>query len=168
MATRLRISPDPEENLIAVYRTDFEIDASDEQVWAVLIDFESYGDWNPSLPAISGELREGSTVSLTLGMPGRPSPKVKAQLQQVTPNRRLTWHGNVGADWFFAGDREFAIHPLADDKVRFTHVEDVHGFLFPVFRALMGSSIQRSHDTFNRSLKNRAEAMAAQAAAEPS
>jgi hypothetical protein len=26
--------------------------------------------------AISGELRPGATVALTLGMPGRPSPKV--------------------------------------------------------------------------------------------
>jgi hypothetical protein len=153
---------------MAVYRTDFEIHASDEQVWAVLTEFESYADWNPSLPSITGELREGSVVSLTLGMPGRPSPRVKAQLQEVTPNRRLTWHGNVGADWLFAGDREFAIHRLADDKVRFTHVEDISGFLAPVFEVLMGSSVQRSHDTFNESLKSRAEAAAAHAAAEAS
>jgi hypothetical protein len=32
----------------------------------------------------------------------------------------------------------------------------------------MGSAIQRHHDTLNSSLKNRAEAMAAQVAAEPS
>jgi hypothetical protein len=128
-----RISLHPEEKPIAVYRTDFEIEASAEQVWAVLVDFESYADWNPSLPAISGELREGSTVSLTLAMPGRPPLTVKAQLQEVTPTRRLTWHGNVGADWLFAGDRQFAIHPLAEEKVRFTHVEDVHGLLFLCF-----------------------------------
>lgn len=153
---------------MTVYRTDFEIDASDQQIWAVLTDFGSYADWNPALPAIAGELREGSVVSLTLGMPGRPSPKVKARLQEVTPNRRLTWHGNAGADWLFAGDREFAIHPISVNKVRFTHVEDVHGLLFPVFRAFMGGAIQRSHDTFNRSLKERAEAMAAKAGTEAS
>jgi carbon monoxide dehydrogenase subunit G len=49
---------------MGTYRTDFEIDASDEAVWAVLVDFESYGDWNPSLPSISGELREGSRYRL--------------------------------------------------------------------------------------------------------
>jgi hypothetical protein len=162
-----RISLHPEEKPIAVYRTDFEIEASAEQVWAVLVDFESYADWNPSLPAISGELREGSTVSLTLAMPGRPPLTVKAQLQEVTPTRRLTWHGNVGADWLFAGDRQFAIHPLAEEKVRFTHVEDVHGLLFLVFRVLVGGAIQRHHDTLNSSLENRAEALAAQAAANP-
>jgi hypothetical protein len=144
---------------MAVYRTEFEINAGDAQVWSILTDFDSYGDWNPSLPSISGELSPGSTVSLTLGMPGRPSPKVKAQLIDVEPNRRLTWHGNAGADWIFAGDRTFAIEPLGDGKVSFTHVEDVRGALFPLFRAVMGSAIQRSHDAFNQALKDRAEGL---------
>ena len=55
-------------------------------------------------------------------MPGRPSPKVKARLGEVEPGRRLTWHGNVGADWLFAGTREFLIDAEPDGTVRFTHV----------------------------------------------
>jgi len=78
---------------MATHRTDFQINASNEQVWAVLVDFENYADWNPSLPSISGDLREGSTVSLTLALPGRPNLNVKAQLREATPNRRLTWRG---------------------------------------------------------------------------
>src|SRR4051812_27984919 len=46
--------------LMATHRTEFEVDASDQQVWAVLVDFESYADWNPALPSIAGELREGA------------------------------------------------------------------------------------------------------------
>jgi len=118
---------------MATHRTDFEIDASDEQVWAVLVDFEQYADWNPSLPSISGDLREGSTVSLTLGLPGRPNLNVKAQLREVTANRRLTWCGHLGADRLFTGYREFAIEPLAERKVRVTHVEDLQGWIAPVF-----------------------------------
>ena len=75
---------------MAVYRTTFPIQAGADDVWAVLVDFDSYGEWNPSLPSISGVLRTGETVSLTLGMPGRPSPKVKARFGDVTPQRRLT------------------------------------------------------------------------------
>ena len=145
---------------MAVYRTAFPIEASAEAVWDVLTDFGSYSEWNPSLPSISGELRAGSTVALTLGMPGRPSPKVKATLGDVAPGRRLTWHGNAGADWLFAGDREFLIDRQPDGTVRVTHTEDVHGALFPLFRAVMGSAIQRSHDAFNVALKERAEARA--------
>ena len=145
---------------VAVYRTAFPIGASAEAVWEILIDFDSYGEWNPSLPSISGELRAGSTVSLTLGMPGRPSPRVKATLGDVVPARRLTWHGNAGADWLFAGDREFLIEEQPAGTVLFTHIEGVHGALFPLFRVVMGSAIQRSHDAFNAALKQRAEGRA--------
>ena len=145
---------------MAVYRTAFPIEASAEAVWDVLTDFGSYSEWNPSLPSINGELRAGSTVSLTLGMPGRPSPKVTATLGRSLARAALAWHGNAGADWLFAGDREFLIDRQPDGIVRFMHIEDIHGALFPLFRAVMGSAIQRSHDAFNASLKERAEARA--------
>jgi len=94
-------------------------------------------------------------------MPGRPSPKVKARLGDVEPGRRLTWHGKVGADWLFAGTREFLIDAQPDETVRFMHVEDVRGVLFPLFRAVMGSAIQRHHDALDVALRERAEGRAA-------
>jgi hypothetical protein len=96
-------------------------------------------------------------VSLTLAMPGGPSPEVKARLDGVEPGRRLTWHGNVGADWLFAGTREFLVDAQPDGTVRFTHVEDVRGVLFPLFRAVIRSAIQRHHDALNVALTKRAE-----------
>jgi hypothetical protein len=145
---------------VAVFRTTFRVDAPRDVVWAVLSDFGRYPDWNPSVPAISGDLSVGSTVSLTLAMPGRPSPNVKAQLTEVVPARRLRWHGNVGADWLFAGDRDFVIEATEDGAVDITHVEDVRGAMFPLFRLAMGSAIQQHHDGFNAALKQRAEEVA--------
>lgn len=129
-------------------------------MWAVLTDFPRYGEWNPSLPSISGDLRPGAEVSLTLGMPGRPSPKVKARFSQVEPLERLTWDGHAGADWLFAGHREFVIEQQPDGQVLFTHIEGVSGALFPVFRVVMGGAIQMSHDAFNQALKARCESFA--------
>src|SRR5947208_610568 len=87
-ALRGRRRPDRLTDVMAVYRTTFPIDASSEVVWGVLVDFERYSEWNPSLPSIAGDLRVGSTVSMTLAMPGRPSPKVKAELTEVVPQQR--------------------------------------------------------------------------------
>jgi hypothetical protein len=145
---------------MGVYRTTFRISAPSEVVWAVITDFKRYPDWNPSLPSIGGDLRVGSIISLTLAMPGRPSAKVKARLLEVVPQRRLTWHGNAGADWLFAGDREFLIDETAGSAVSFTHVENVRGALFPLFRLIMGSAIGRHHDGLNAVLKQRAEELA--------
>jgi hypothetical protein len=131
---------------MATHRTEFDIDASDEQVWAILVDFDHYA------------------VSLTLSLPGRPNLNVKAVLQEVTPNRRLTWRGHLGADQLFTGYREFALHPVTENKVRVTHVEDLQRWIAPVFEKLMGHSVQHHHDAFNESLRNRAETITAQAA----
>ena len=153
---------------MAVYRTAFPIEASAEAVWEVLTDFGSYGEWNPSLPSISGELRVGSTVSLTLGMPGRPSPKVEATLGDVAPGRRLTWHGNAGADWLFAGDREFLIDRQPDGTVLVTHTEDVHGALLPAVPCSHGKRdpteprrLQCSAEGTNRSTRTYCTAVSA-------
>lgn len=102
-------------------------------------------------------LQEASSAAptKTIAMPGRPSAKVRANLKEVDPGRRLCWHGNVGGDRVFAGTRELRIEPQPDGTVLVTHVEDVTGLLFPVFRAASGSAIQKHHANLNRALKAR-------------
>lgn len=142
---------------MGVYRTTFAVNASAEKVWEILTDFDRWPEWNPSIPSIDGEPRLGSTVAMTLAMPGRPSAKVKAELTDLVPERRLVWDGKLGAKVLFAGHREFVIEPQPDQTVLFTHVEDVSGALFPLFRAVMGEAIQRHHEGLNVALKERAE-----------
>ena len=144
---------------MAVFRTTFPVAATAETVWEILVDFERWPEWNPSVPSISGEDRLGSTLSMTLAMPRRPSAKVKAEITELVPERRFCWHGNIGGDRLFAGTREFEIASQPDDTVLVTHVETVTGLLFPVFRAVMGSAIQEHHDNLNSALKERAEKM---------
>jgi uncharacterized protein YndB with AHSA1/START domain len=78
---------------MAVHRTTFPIGASADTVWEVLTDFARHPEWNPSVRLISGELEPGSTVSLTLAMPGRPSVKVKARLGDLEPGSG--WRGTA-------------------------------------------------------------------------
>ena len=146
---------------MGLYQTTFRVDAPAATVWEVLSDIGRYGEWNPSLPALAGDLRPGATVAMTLARPGRPSLKVTATLLEVVPGERLTWHGNAGADWLFAGDRQLLIEPQSATAVDVTHVEHVRGALFPLFRLVMGGAIQRHHDGLNTALKQRAEALAA-------
>ena len=142
---------------MAVFQSTFPVAASAETVWGVLVDFDRWSEWNPSVPSISGDARVGSTLAMTLAMPRRPSAKVKADITELDPERRFSWHGTIGGDRFFAGTREFEIDPQPDGTVLVTHVETVTGLFFPVFRAIMGSAIQEHHDNLNAALKDRAE-----------
>ena len=83
---------------MAEMRTTFPIAADAATVWGILVDFERWSEWNPSVPSISGDARLGSTVALTLAMPRRPSAKVKATITELVPERRFCWHGTVGGD----------------------------------------------------------------------
>jgi hypothetical protein len=141
---------------VAELRTTFPVAASAATVWGILVDFERWPEWNPSVPSITGDASVGSTVALTLAMPGRPSAKVKARITDVDHERRLRWHGNVGGDAVFAGTREFFIEPRPDGTVLVTHVETVTGALYPVFRLVMGQAIQAHHDDLNTALQERA------------
>ena len=142
---------------MTVMKTTFPVAANAATVWGILVDFGRWSEWNPSVPSISGDARLSGTVAMTLAMPHRPSAKVKATITALDPERRFSWHGNIGADSFFAGTREFEIDPQPDGTVLMTHVETVTGLFFPVFRAIMGSAIQEHHNNLNTALKDRAE-----------
>jgi hypothetical protein len=142
---------------MATFRTTFPVAASAETVWGILVDFDRWSEWNPSVPSISGDARPGSTLAMTLAMPRRPSAKVKAEITEFVPERRFSWHGTIGGDRLFAGTRVFEIESQPDGTVLVTHVETVTGLLFPVFRTVMGSAILEHHDNLNAALKDRAE-----------
>jgi hypothetical protein len=77
-----------------------------------------------------------------------------------TPISRNTFRTRIWLPAVKAGTREFQIDPQPDGTVSFTHVEDVTGLLFPVFRALIGPAIQQHQNDLNDALKRRAEAQA--------
>ena len=49
--------------------TEIEIDATPERVWSVLMDFGSYGEWNPFVTSIAGDTSEGGKLQVRLEPP---------------------------------------------------------------------------------------------------
>ena len=140
-----------------IYQTSFEIRAPADRVWRVLTDLPGYADWNPQITRAAGTIHPGATIALRLTLPARPALDVSATIEEVQPERLLTWRGHVLAPWFFEGYRKFAIEPIAPERVNVTHVEDVHGLMSPVFGLLMGGPVQQSHQALNEALRARAE-----------
>ena len=140
-----------------LYRSEFPVQASPEAVWQVLMDFDSYPEWNPQIVAISGDRELGAVIDLRLSMPGRPAMDLKAKLTAFEPARLLTWRGHVLAPWLFSGERVFAIEPQASGDVMLTHSEDIRGLLSPVFALAMGKPARASHHALNAALKQRCE-----------
>ena len=144
---------------MAELKTTFPVAADAATVWRVLVDFPRWSEWNTAVPSISGEAAVGSTLKLKLAMPGRPSANVTATLTDLDTKKHFRWHGNVAGDRFFAGTREVLLDERPDGSTWVTHVETVTGLFYPVFRLLMGGAIQKHHENFNSSLRDRAESV---------
>src|SRR5918992_4362555 len=124
-----------------VYQTTFEINAPASRVWQVLTGLERYAEWNPQIPSASGRLDVGGRIRLRLALPERPTLDLSATIEELRPERLLTWRGHVVRPWFFGGYRKFAIQPIDGGRTPVPHVEDIHGLLAPLFSVLMGAAV---------------------------
>lgn len=68
----------------SVIQTDVEIDASASQVWGILTDFARYYEWNPFVTSVSGELRRGQTLDVTLEPPDQHPLRLHSKVLEVT------------------------------------------------------------------------------------
>ncbi|WP_336364635.1 SRPBCC domain-containing protein [Halalkalicoccus salilacus] len=135
-------------------RTEIEIDAPPEAVWEVLADIDSYDEWNPHLPHVSGDLREGESIEITVDRIGERRQTMTVRVSTVEPVKRLQWIGTVGSKWVFEGRHTFDLYSLDEGRTRLINHERVSGFLTPF---VLSDEPQRDYDRMNHALKERAE-----------
>jgi hypothetical protein len=137
-------------------RTEIEISASPEQVWAVLSDFERYHEWNPFIPSIAGEMREGSTLRIIVSPPESREMRFTPTLLKCEPERELRWRGVLWFGALFSGEHFFRLLPTDDGNTRFVHGEDFKGILVK-FMSRTLTHTARGFFYMNRALKERVE-----------
>lgn len=134
-----------------------DIEATPERVWVVLTDFARYPEWNPFITEVTGDLREGARLTITMKVPsGRPvtfHPRVLA----VRPNREITWRGVTGVRGLFDGVHSLSVEPLEEGRCRFRTHEEVSGVLSPLMEGVTRRT-QLGFEMLVRALKQRAEA----------
>jgi len=91
--------------------TEITIAAPPEKVWEILMDFPSYGDWNPFVTAIDGESKVGEQLAASLRLPGGKTRGFKPKVTAVEPERLFQWFGKVGFDALFGGRHSFRLSP---------------------------------------------------------
>jgi hypothetical protein len=110
-------------------RQEIQIDALPERVWAVLIDFAAYPEWNPFIRRISGEAREGARLEVQIEPPGARATTFKPTVRAVEANRELRWLGRFVLPGVFDGEHRFQIEPMDGDRSRFVQSERFRGLL---------------------------------------
>ena len=133
-----------------------EIDAPAEVVWEILVDLDSYAEWNPFITEASGEIRRGERLKIRIEPPGTRDATFRPTVLTAERGRRLEWLGRLLVPKIFDGRHQLHIHPLDNDRVRFVQREEFSGMLVSV--VLNEEATAQGFREMNEALKERAEA----------
>jgi len=136
-------------------RTEIEIDAPAERVWAVLLDFERFSDWNPFIRSIRGQALVGSRLDVLLGASGTRPMRFRPTVKAVVPNRELRWLGRVGLPRLFDGEHIFQIEALGPMRSRFVQRERFRRLFVPLLARSLNRDARRGFEEMNRALRER-------------
>ncbi len=137
-------------------RTEIEIEASPERIWAVLTDQRAYPEWNPFLVSSTGELREGGRLANEISNNGG-TMKFEPRVLVVEPGRELRWIGNFVFPGLADGEHYFLIEPAGAGRSRFVQGERFTGALVPVAGSAL--DVEDGFKAMNAALKTRVETM---------
>lgn len=138
-------------------KASIEIGAPPERVWDVLLDFNSYSEWNPFMADAS--LRPflgGSKLSIRFEPPGGTPVRLSPKITEVEEHERLRWIGRLGIPGVLTGDHVHEIEDLGEGRSRYTQTEKFTGLL----SGFAGKTIARTQEGFeamNLALKQRCE-----------
>jgi hypothetical protein len=144
-------------------RHEIEIDAPTDAVWDALADTSRYGDWNPFIRRLEGELREGARLEVEIAPPGGRAMTFRPTVLTAAPGHELRWLGRLLFPGLFDGEHRFEFEPLPGGRTRFVQSERFSGVLVPFVRKGLGKT-QAGFAQMNEALKDEVERRSARAA----
>jgi hypothetical protein len=142
-------------------RREIEVEAPPGRVWAVVIDFAAYPDWNPFIRRISGELLEGARLEVRIEPPEARATTFRPTVRAVEANRELRWLGRLLVPGIFDGEHSLRIEPLDGGRSRFVQSERFSGVLVGLVKGTLAKT-EAGFEQMNTALKARVEQTSAQ------
>lgn len=131
--------------------TQIIINASIENVWQILTDFDRYPEWNPFIKTIEGDLIVDNPLMVVL-----ESMKMKPVITFVKWGVGFSWKGHLLFRGIFDGEHSFRLKSNSNGTITFLHSEVFTGVLVPFCGALLASTKQ-NFIAMNEALKNLVE-----------
>lgn len=138
-------------------RTEVVIEAPLQEVWDALVDFESYPQWNPFIPHISGRVVVGSRLEVHIAPPGGSRSVFRPRVEEAVPLQRLQWHGRLLVPGLFEGTHRFQLELIGLGKTKLTHSETFTGLLVGPLTESMLARTEQGFLAMNDALKNYCE-----------
>jgi len=128
------------------------INASQDQIWAILTDGSTWTTWNPTIEKVEGSIVPGGKLKVfTKLSPGRAFP---VRVSEFTPPHRMVWTGGMPLG-LFKGVRTYTLTPK-EGGVEFSMNETFSGLMSPLISRSI-PDLQPAFNEFAAALKKRAE-----------
>lgn len=139
-------------------RTEIEISATPAEVWAELVEFSRYPEWNPFIVSLRGEAKVGAKLEVTMSLPdSNKEHTFGPRLIKCDEAAELRWLGHLWMKGLFDGEHFFRLEAAGPDSTRFVHGEDFSGILLRFLLPRM-NDVARGFVYMNLALKRRVEA----------
>jgi hypothetical protein len=137
-------------------RTEFEIQATQDEVWQVLTSLDNYPEWNPFIHHAVGKATVGEKVDITVKS-GAKEMTLHCTVVKVEPNKELCWKYHVALPILFSGEHSFIIKQVEGNKVRFVDREIFNGLLVSSQAKDIDTNSKQGFEAMDKALKARAE-----------
>lgn len=133
------------------------IQAPAEVIWNLIYDLASWEIWNPTYTKAAGDVHIGSTLEMTLQLPGQAPQQIKPVVLEWVPNEQLHWR-LTALGGLVKTLRYIEIEQLAEASCIVSNGEFFAGLMGPSAVRRVGGSVRRGFMAMNEALKARAEA----------
>jgi len=137
-----------------------DIEAPLAIVWAVLMDYKAYPEWNPTIRHLGTKNKVGKKFKLKLTTPKGRTLKVRPKLLEFKEKDTYRWKGKLLLKAIFTGEHYFEVKANKDGSTTFVQGEIFKGAIVPVMGAII-KDLGQSYVVMNQALKERCEAIAA-------
>lgn len=134
--------------------TEIIINAPVDSVWKEFSNFSEYPLWNPFIKKVSGEMKSGGTIEITIQPKGDKAVVFNPTILIYKEKNILQWEGRLFIPGIFTGRHTFQLIRLNNDKTRFIQKEDFNGILVPFINL---DATLAGFKEMNYLLKNRVE-----------
>ena len=138
-------------------RTEIDIAAPPEKVWALLTDIDAWRQWSPIINASTGVAAEGYTLSITMvGKDGADGPKYYPTITHYEEPKYFQWQAVMIDGAIMTNDKIFELEETANGT-RLIHKELFTGMMVPIFCNKFDENVPPMLNSMNQALKELAE-----------
>ena len=136
--------------------TTISIDAPQERVWEILMNFSEYPKWNPFIVSIRGMQEIGARLSVEMRIDHKKMT-FKPKVITLDKPAAFEWIGAFGFKGLFSGKHMFYLEKGENNKTLLRQAEEFRGWLVPFLWPRIKDGTKNGFEAMNEALKQRAE-----------